>query len=98
MMLSISVTLVLAVLMNVPLGLWRANLVRFSWQWFLAIHASIPVLVGIRLILGLGWTVAPLALAAAVLGQFLGTRLQDRRSRTRASQIPHDSHQAVFEQ
>jgi hypothetical protein len=69
----------LAVLIvNLPFGYWRAGLRKFSVPWFLAIHAPVPLVIGIRLLAGLGWhlgTVAVLA-AAFLSGQLLGGRLR----------------------
>ncbi|KAK3267444.1 hypothetical protein CYMTET_23996 [Cymbomonas tetramitiformis] len=33
---------------NVPLGAWREHVVKFSPEWFVAIHASIPLVVLMR--------------------------------------------------
>ena len=60
---------------NVPLGMWRRRLRRFSPAWFVAIHASIPVLVAIRLaFVSANWVIPP-EIALAVAGQFVGGRL-----------------------
>ena len=60
---------------NVPLGIWRRRLRRFSPAWFVAIHASIPLLVAIRLALvGPNWVIPP-EIALAVVGQLIGGRL-----------------------
>ena len=60
---------------NVPLGMWRRRLRRFSPAWFLAIHASIPALVAIRLaFISANWVIPP-EIALAVVGQLVGARL-----------------------
>jgi hypothetical protein len=60
---------------NVPLGMWRRRLRRFSPAWFVAIHASIPALVAIRLaFVPVNWVIPP-EIALAVAGQFAGARL-----------------------
>jgi len=62
---------------NVPLGIWRRRLRRFSPAWFVAIHASIPLLVAIRLALvGADWVIPP-EIALAVVGQLIGGRLPE---------------------
>jgi hypothetical protein len=43
--------LVVALGSNVALGMWRRRLRPFSPTWFVAIHASIPLLVAMRLAL-----------------------------------------------
>jgi hypothetical protein len=67
-----------AFLLNVSLGMWREPMRRFSPQWFLAIHLSVPVIVALRLVTGLPWMVAPALLALAVGGQLVGSRLMRR--------------------
>lgn len=77
----VGLLLAVALATNVPLGMWRRGLRRFSLSWFLAIHASIPLLVGLRFALGLaGWVIPP-EIALAVAGQWLGGRLSPRRRR-----------------
>ena len=60
---------------NVPLGMWRRGLRPLSPGWFVAIHASIPLLVAIRLaLIRPNWVIPP-EIALAVVGQLLGARL-----------------------
>jgi len=66
---------IIAVGINLPFGAYRATTARFSWQWFLAIHLPIPLVVLMRLAFGLGWWFVPFMLLAAVAGQVLGARL-----------------------
>ena len=63
-------------LVNLPFGWWRARLRKFSPAWFVAIHAPVPIVVGLRFWLGLPfrWTVLPLFIAAYFGGQFVGSR------------------------
>lgn len=69
----------LAVLcLNVPFGFWRAGVKKFSLPWFLAVHLPVPLVVGIRLLGGIGWHLNTfLVLVSAFFsGQFLGSRLR----------------------
>jgi len=60
---------------NVPLGMWRRGLRPFSPTWFVAIHASIPLLVAVRLaLIRPNWVIPP-EIGLAVVGQLLGARL-----------------------
>ena len=71
----IGLLFVAALATNVPLGMWRRRLRRFSPAWFLAIHASIPALVAIRLaFISANWVIPP-EIGLAVVGQFVGARL-----------------------
>lgn len=69
-----------AFLSNVPLGFLREGARRYSLYWFVYIHLSIPLIIALRVVNGLGWRVIPFTLALAVAGQWLGGRLR-RRSR-----------------
>jgi len=65
---------------NVPLGMWRRRLRRFSPAWFVAIHASIPALVAIRLaFVSANWVIPP-EIGLAVVGQLAGARLFNLRN------------------
>jgi hypothetical protein len=60
---------------NALLGIWRSGLRRFSPAWFAAIHASIPLLIAMRLVLIRTLWVIPPEIGLAVVGQFVGARL-----------------------
>ena len=71
----IGLLFVVALGTNVPLGMWRRRLRRFSPAWFVAIHASIPALVAIRLaFISANWVIPP-EIGLAVVGQLVGARL-----------------------
>ena len=78
-MLQIAVISLVSFVVNLPLGVWRERTRKFSWQWFLAIHASIPLIIVLRVVLELPLVAIPLNIAAAVLGQYLGGRPAKRR-------------------
>ena len=64
----------LAFLVNLPLGRLRARSRKYSVAWFAAIHASIPVIVILRVWQDVPWGWAPLFVLCAVSGQWLGGR------------------------
>jgi hypothetical protein len=69
----------LAVLvLNLPFGFWRAGVRKFSVPWFLAVHAPVPMVVGVRLVAGLGWQLAtfPVLIGAFFTGQIVGGKLR----------------------
>ncbi|MFH1279968.1 MAG: hypothetical protein ABIK65_16515 [Candidatus Eisenbacteria bacterium] len=76
--------LLLAVLavfaLNLPFGYWRAGSRRLSLPWLLAIHLPVPLVVGIRLVSGLGFRLQtfPVLIGAFFLGQWLGGRFRRR--------------------
>jgi len=64
---------------NTLLGIWRSGLRRFSPAWFVAIHASIPLLIAMRLVLVRPIWVIPPEIGLAFAGQFVGARLPKLR-------------------
>lgn len=73
-------------IVNLPFGWWRAGLRKFSPAWFVAVHAPVPLAVGLRWLAGLGfrWELLPLFLAAYFGGQYLGGRLGRHAAAARA--------------
>lgn len=67
-------------LLNVPFGYWRAGLRRLSPLWFVAIHAPIPLALGLRFALGIPFQLStlPIFVVAYFGGQWLGGRLRGR--------------------
>jgi hypothetical protein len=66
---------IIALTTNLALGVWRSRLRRFSPAWFVAIHASIPLLVAIRFVFSLPMWVIPPEVTFALAGQLVGARL-----------------------
>jgi hypothetical protein len=84
-----SIAVILAIVINLPFGAYRATVRRFSWRWFVCVHLPIPVVIVMRLSLGLGWWFIPFTLASAVAGQLLGSLLFGLW-RTRRAAIRHE--------
>lgn len=80
---------------NLPFGYWREGVRRFSPAWFAAVHAAVPIVVALRLMLGVEWRLAtlPLLLIAYFAGQLLGARWR-RRRKSRASEDAPGNHTA----
>jgi hypothetical protein len=71
---------VLALVLNMPLGYMRAKSRKYSIQWVLWIHASIPFIVWFRIANDLeNWIIA-VNIVLAILGQLLGSYLLHRRA------------------
>ena len=66
---------------NVPFGYWRSKVPKFSPGWFVAVHAAVPMVIGLRLALDIPfrWTVFPLFVAAYFGGQTVGGRWERSR-------------------
>ena len=67
----------LVALLNLPFGYWRANVDKFSRQWFLAVHVPVLFVIALRVMSGLGFHLAtlPIMIGAYFVGQFLGGML-----------------------
>lgn len=72
-------------LVNIPFGYWREGARKFSFPWLLFIHGPIPIVIGLRMLSGLGFSLHsyPILLTAYFLGQFTGSRIRRRRLATR---------------
>jgi hypothetical protein len=62
--------------MNIPFGFWRGLVRKFSWQWILAIHLPVPIIIFLRFYSGLGWQLIsfPILIGAFFIGQYAGSR------------------------
>ena len=65
-------------IVNLPFGYWRESVRKFSTAWFIAVHAAVPLVIAMRIGLGIDWSlmILPLMLAAYFLGQAAGARLR----------------------
>ena len=62
------------IVVNIPFGYWRANVDRFTLQWFLAIHLPVIIVIALRLVshLGFAWYTYVVLVTAFFLGQKFG--------------------------
>lgn len=65
---------IIVLILNLPFGYWRANVKKFSYQWFLAVHIPVPFIIAMRIFGGLGWQFVtfPVLVGAFFIGQLLG--------------------------
>ena len=63
-------------LLNVPFGYARARAKKYSFRWFLYIHAPIPFIFIARTLSHVQFTYIPIFVIAAVIGQILGGKLE----------------------
>jgi hypothetical protein len=65
-------------LLNVPFGYWRYRVKKFSFQWILAIHLPVLIIITGRLIFHTpySWISLPFNVGAFFLGQFLGGKIR----------------------
>lgn len=71
------VVLVTAVI-NFLLGAWRAKYAKFSLQWWLLIHGSIPLVIPLRIALEIPQSIIPLLIATAIGAQYGGRKWKER--------------------
>jgi hypothetical protein len=65
----------LALLVNLPFGYLRQNCEKFTFGWYFYVHISIPAIIFVRVKAGFGWHIIPITIAAAVIGQIIGGRI-----------------------
>ncbi len=65
---------VVVFLVNIPFGYIRENCPKFSLKWLFWIHASIPLIVYLRITLGTSTFFIPASIFLAVIGQLIGGR------------------------
>ncbi|TNF48473.1 hypothetical protein EP232_02380 [bacterium] len=68
--------LVATFVLTLPFGVWRARCTKFTFQWWLAIHLIIPVIILMRVWAGFSYAYVPLFILATVLGQLVGGRFR----------------------
>lgn len=71
--------IIIAFVINLPLGYLRQNYEKFTFGWYFYVHISIPVIIYLRVKSGFSWKFIPLTLAGAFIGQLLGGGLHKRR-------------------
>jgi len=71
---------ILVFVLNIPFGYWRANVRRFSTQWFLAVHIPVPFIVALRILseIGFGWETYLFMVGGYFLGQQYGSMIKKR--------------------
>ena len=72
-------------LLNAPLGAWRYHTRKFSPEWIVAVHASVPFVAMLRKALLMPTYAVLVTVGAAIAGQAVGSRLERRRVRRRAA-------------
>ncbi len=79
---------IIVLIVNLPFGYWRANVRKLSWQWFLAVHLPVGLVILLRIVSGLGWQIAtvPVLFAVFFAGQYLGAKLH--RWSIRSARVP----------
>lgn len=79
-MTQLALLFLFTIAVNVPFGFWREGVTKFSVAWFIAVHAAVPLILGVRLALGIEfeWLNLPFLVFAYFAGQAVGARLRRR--------------------
>ncbi|MBK6733723.1 MAG: hypothetical protein IPG61_06475 [bacterium] len=90
MLLSVILMAVATFLLNLPMGYWRQGVRKFSWQWIVAIHAMVPVIILLRHLMHIGfaWWTFLITIPCYFGGQFVGARLRRRGQMKIAAAAP----------
>ncbi|CAM6034843.1 unnamed protein product [Sphagnum compactum] len=78
---------VLGMALNVPLGVWRQHVKKFSPQWFLAVHATIPFIAMLRKAVVMPKYAVAFTIGSAILGQAIGARAEKIRLAEAAAKL-----------
>jgi O-antigen/teichoic acid export membrane protein len=72
---NILIVSIIALAVNIFLGRWRIKYRKFTFKWWLLIHASIPLIIPLRIWLDTPAICIPLFIGLAVAGQFIGSKI-----------------------
>lgn len=73
---SILLITLITFVVHIPFGYLRSRSKKYSLKWFMYIHIPIPFIILIRIITNTNYKFIPLFILAAVIGQFLGGKLE----------------------
>lgn len=71
--------------LNIPLGAWREHYEKFSPQWILIVHASVPFVAILRKAALMPKYAMAFTIAASIVGQTVGSRSERKCLRSAAS-------------
>jgi hypothetical protein len=76
-------------IINIPFGYWRANVRKYSLQFFLAIHIPVALIILFRLLSGTGFELMTLFITvpAFLLGQLAGSKIYTSRKNNGAKPL-----------
>lgn len=72
---NIIVVSIISLGINILLGKYRARFSKMTLMWWLMIHASIPLIVTLRIYLDTPKIAIPLFIILAIIGQVIGGRV-----------------------
>ena len=84
---KILIVSVVCLLVNIPMGRMRERTKKFSLAWIFWIHASIPLIIFLRIWLQLDLIAIPINIAAAVLGQVIGAAPEKKKRKAASPSV-----------
>ncbi len=72
---KVAVVSVISLIVNTILGKYRENYKKMSLMWWIMIHASIPLIIPLRIWLETPKIFIPLFIGCAVVGQLIGSKI-----------------------
>lgn len=66
-------------MLNIPLGIYREHTVKFSPQWILAVHATVPFIAMLRKAVVMPKYAMAFTIGSAIIGQAIGARAERAR-------------------
>ncbi len=85
MILKVLIVAVIALGLNILLGKYRARFRKMTIKWWLLIHASIPIIIPLRIYLNTPRITIPLFIGLAVIGQIIGNKIVSDREKKNLS-------------
>lgn len=77
---NILIVAVSALSINIILGKYRTRFKKMTIMWWIMIHASIPIIIPLRIWLNTPKVAIPLFIGLAVVGQIIGNKIVSARS------------------
>jgi len=72
---NIAIVSVVALITNIFLGRQRAKFRKMTLMWWIMIHASIPLIIPLRIWLNTPTITIPLFIGLAIIGQIIGSKV-----------------------
>ncbi len=74
LLMNIVIISLISLSVNIFLGRLRARYRKMSFMWWVMIHASIPLIIPLRIWLDTPKIAIPVFILLAIIGQFIGTK------------------------
>ncbi|MGP1463860.1 hypothetical protein [Tannerella sp.] len=73
---NIAIVSIVTLVVNLLLGRYRIRYRKMSLMWWVIIHASLPLVIPLRIWLDTPNMTIPIFIALAVIGQIIGSRIR----------------------